>query len=85
MAWRKSPQPLVDLFDHALADHGARPFELRGRRMREYVILPDALLRDRAALAAWLARSIRYVRSLPPKPPRAARARPSTNSTRTTR
>lgn len=126
MAWRKSPQALVDLFDQAVPrgrdverrrmfgypaaflnghlfaglhqedfilrlpesarerareDHGARPFEpMPGRRMREYVVLPEVLLRDRAILAAWLARSIRYVRSLPPKRPRAARTRRATRS-----
>ena len=128
MAWRKSPQALVELFEQALPpgraverrrmfgypaafanghlfaglhqedfilrlpeparervtrEHGARPFEpMPGRRMREYVALPEALLRDRTTLSAWLARSLRYVRSLPPKRPRAARGRTPSRRTR---
>jgi TfoX/Sxy family transcriptional regulator of competence genes len=131
MAWRKSPQALVELFDRALPpsrtverrrmfgypaafanghlfaglhqedfilrlpeparerakrEHGARPFEpVPGRQMREYVVLPEALLQDRATLAAWLARSMRYVRSLPPKRLLAARARRSTRTTHSSR
>lgn len=69
--------------ERAMREHGARPFEpMPGRRMREYVALPETLLRDRAALTAWLARSLRYVRSLPPRRPRPARARRSVRSTR---
>jgi hypothetical protein len=71
MAWRKSPQGFVDLFEQAVPpsraverrrmfgypparerakrEHGARPFEpMPGRQMREYVALPEALLRDPA-------------------------------------
>jgi TfoX/Sxy family transcriptional regulator of competence genes len=131
MAWRKSPQALVELFDRAVprstgverrrmfgypavflnghlfaglhqedfilrlpeparerarVDHGARPFEpMPGRQMREYVVLPEAWLHDRATLAGWLARSMRYVRSLPPKRLLAARARRSTRTTHSSR
>jgi len=65
--------------EHARVDHDARPFEpTPGRRMREYIVLPEALVRDRATPSAWLTRSIRYVGSLPPKRPKAARAQRST-------
>ena len=38
-----------------LAAQGALPFEpMPGRPMREYVVLPKALLRDRRALAGWV-------------------------------
>jgi TfoX/Sxy family transcriptional regulator of competence genes len=113
MGWRKSPQPLIDLFERAVpraggierrrmfgypaaflaghlfaglhqesfilrlsepdrerarAEHGVRPFEpMPGRRMREYVVLPESLLGRPRALGAWIVRSIGYVRSLPPK------------------
>jgi len=113
MGWRKSPQPLIDLFERAVpraggierrrmfgypaaflaghlfaglhqesfilrlsepdrerarAEHGVRPFEpMPGRRMREYVVLPESLLGRPRALGAWIIRSIGYVRSLPPK------------------
>jgi TfoX/Sxy family transcriptional regulator of competence genes len=50
------------------AEHGAQAFEPRpGRRMREYVVLPAALLADRAALGSWLARSIEYTAAQGPK------------------
>lgn len=118
MGWRKSPQPLIDLFERvvphgggierrrmfgypaaflaghlfaglhqesfilrlsesdrerARAEQGARPFEpMPGRRMREYVVLPESLLGRPRALGAWIVRSIGYVRSLPPKTPQGA-------------
>ena len=41
--------------------YGALPFEpTPGRRMREYVVLPDALLSDRTALDEWLSRAQAY-------------------------
>ena len=41
---------------------GALPFEpMPGRRMKEYVVLPRAVLADRAALDMWLSRSLAYV------------------------
>ena len=39
-----------------------------GRVMKDYVAVPDALLADEAALAAWFARSVDYARGLKPKP-----------------
>ena len=47
---------------------GAAIFEpMKGRPMREYVVVPDALSRDRAALAGWMDRSVAFARGLPPK------------------
>ena len=47
---------------------GARPFEpMPGRPMREYTCLPEALLSDREALEAWLARAHAYALTLPAK------------------
>lgn len=49
-------------------DHGAQVFEpMAGRRMREYVVVPEALLADRPALGRWVARAVAYAASLPPK------------------
>ena len=46
--------------------HGALPFEpMPGRRMKEYVVLPQAVLADRAILEKWLSRSLAYVASAP--------------------
>ena len=50
---------------------GARPFEpMPGKPMREYVVVPDAMVEDADALTPWLERSLAYVASLPPKPPK---------------
>ena len=45
----------------ALTAQGGRPFEpMPGRPMREYVVLPKGLLRERRALAGWIRRGIDY-------------------------
>ena len=42
--------------------HGAVPFEpTAGRRMKEYMRLPDGMQADRAMLEAWLSRALAYV------------------------
>jgi TfoX/Sxy family transcriptional regulator of competence genes len=52
-----------------IAEHGARRFDpLGGRPMREYVVLPDPILRDDAALAHWIARGFAYASALAPPP-----------------
>ena len=113
MAWTKSPQPLIDLFDKSVpsgtgisrrkmfgypaafangnlfiglhqndfimrlsendrarfsAEYGERTFEpMKGRPMREYVRLPEALLADARKRASWIKRSLRYAEAIPPK------------------
>ena len=50
---------------------GAKPFEPSpGRVMREYVEVPDALLKSEKLLNAWLEKSHAYASSLPPKTPK---------------
>jgi len=57
---------------------GASPFEpLPGRPMREYVVVPDAMLDEPDTLRAWLERSFRYAHSLPPKAPKRPSAKTS--------
>lgn len=52
----------------AAQQHGVRTFEpMAGRAMREYVVLPDAILSDPRALAGWLRRALDYAAKLPPK------------------
>ena len=47
---------------------GARQFEpMAGRPMREYVVVPETVLADRAVVTGWLQRSYDYVSSLPEK------------------
>ena len=53
---------------------GARVFEpMPGRPMREYVVVPPALLSSPAKLEGWVAKALAYGASLPPKSMRAAR------------
>jgi TfoX/Sxy family transcriptional regulator of competence genes len=45
-----------------------RMFEpMPGKSMREYVVVPQEVVSDRAALSAWLQKSLEYVSALPPK------------------
>ncbi|MBI5870354.1 MAG: TfoX/Sxy family protein [Actinobacteria bacterium] len=51
-----------------LSIKGAAPFEpMPGRAMKEYVTVPDSMLKKQAELKKWLARSFGYANSLPPK------------------
>lgn len=54
--------------ERLLAMEGAEPFEpMPGRPMREYVVVPPALLTDHPTLRGWVDRSLAYARALPPK------------------
>lgn len=44
------------------------PVEQYGKRMREYVSVPDTMLSDTGSLASWFERSVAYARALKPKP-----------------
>src|SRR5262249_23179384 len=47
---------------------GAPPFEpTPGRPMREYITVPDPMLRSEALLVSWLRKSHAYAASLPPR------------------
>jgi TfoX/Sxy family transcriptional regulator of competence genes len=55
---------------------GGGPFEpMPGRAMKEYVVLPTAVLDDAGAVAAWVRRGAEYAASLPPKAKKVRRAR----------
>ena len=57
-----------------LAEPGARVFEpMKGRPMREYVLVPPALHDDPRALRGWIARALEFTASMPPKKPRASK------------
>jgi len=47
--------------------HGAQPFEPMGRRMREYVLVPDELIEEIVKLRPWIAKSFAFALSLPEK------------------
>jgi TfoX/Sxy family transcriptional regulator of competence genes len=51
-----------------LTANGWRPFEpMPGRGMREYLTVPEAVLKSRTRLHAWLISAHTYASSLPPK------------------
>ena len=51
-----------------IAALGGGPFEpMAGRPMKEYVVLPEAVLDDPAATMAWIVRGAVHAASLPPK------------------
>lgn len=53
---------------------GARQFEpMPGRPMREYVLLPASMLRDRRALATWIERALSFAAELKPKAKKSAK------------
>jgi TfoX/Sxy family transcriptional regulator of competence genes len=51
-----------------LTEKGAAPFEpVPGRPMKEYVVVPAALVATPAALRSWIERALAYAGTLPPK------------------
>lgn len=49
-------------------EYGERIFEpMPGRRMREYVRLPEELIADARKRASWIKRSLTYARSVKPR------------------
>ncbi|HTY92000.1 MAG TPA: TfoX/Sxy family protein [Methanocella sp.] len=44
---------------------------IKGRPMKEYIIVPPEMYKDDIAFNPWIKRSMEYARSLPPKPPKA--------------
>ena len=51
------------------------PFVVRGRAMREYAAIDDALERSPAELKKWTERAFEYASALPAKKPKKKRAR----------
>lgn len=58
----------LELREELIQRHGAKPFApMAGRVMKEYVALPDSLIRDREKLSTWVAKALVYGESLEPK------------------
>ena len=54
--------------DRFIADFKTRLFEVMpGRPMKEYGLVPPALLESPAALKRWMGKALAYTQSLPPK------------------
>ena len=49
---------------------GAVPFAPMGRRMKEYVLLPESIVSEEAQLREWVARAYAYAAALPAKEPK---------------
>lgn len=47
--------------------HGCTEFRSHGARMRDYVLIPDSLLADKAAVIGLLKEGFAFANSLPPK------------------
>ena len=59
-----------------LALPGATPFiAMKGRMMKQWAVVPPAMLKSPARLGRWLTRALAHGRSLPPKPVRRSRAK----------
>src|ERR1700730_8469929 len=57
-----------ELRDELIQRHGAKLFApMAGRVMKEYVALPESLIRDREKLCAWVAKALVHGESLEPK------------------
>ncbi len=60
-----------------IAKRGGKPFEpMPGRVMREYVTVPETILKSPRQLDAWLGKALEFARSLPPKLPKPRKPRP---------
>ncbi len=58
--------------ERAMRTAGAKPFEpMPGRPMKEYVVLPAAVVKKPAELSRWIGRACDYAAALTPKGPRA--------------
>ena len=54
---------------------GATPFiAMKGRVMKQWAVVPPAMLKSPAQLGRWLTRALAHGRSLPAKPVRRSRA-----------
>ena len=59
-----------------LATPGAQIFEpMAGRPMREYVVVPEAIVNDLPALQEWTEKAFAYAAELAPKEKKAPRAK----------
>ena len=65
--------------DELIRLHAGKPFApMAGRVMKEYVVVPDLILRDRQKLSSWVGKALVYGEALPPK---SAKAKSGKNKT----
>jgi TfoX/Sxy family transcriptional regulator of competence genes len=74
MILRLAPESREEL----IGAHGGKPFApMAGRVMKEYVVLPESIIRDREQLSSWVSKALVYGESLVPK---AAKAKAGKNT-----
>ena len=56
-----------DEHESALAEPGAREFDMTGRPMRGWLVIDAETIADDATLGAWIDRGMDFAASLPPK------------------
>jgi TfoX/Sxy family transcriptional regulator of competence genes len=60
----------------ALMELGGQVFApMAGRPMKDYVVVPEALVADTSAMATWVERALACAESVPPKKPKAVKPR----------
>jgi TfoX/Sxy family transcriptional regulator of competence genes len=64
----------ADERDALMAEGGAIFSPMPGRLMKEYVVVPPALVAKHQALCTWVARAVAYGTTLPPKAAKAPKA-----------
>jgi TfoX/Sxy family transcriptional regulator of competence genes len=58
----------AELREELIQRHGAKPFApMPGRVSKEYVALPESMIRDSQRLSSWVAKALVYGESLQPK------------------
>ena len=72
-----------DHYADAVTRPGARPMDVTGKPMADFVFVDPALC-DARALKSWIALAVSYVAALPPKRRKKLRAKPPERSSRTT-
>jgi len=57
-----------DARDELLSEEGASVFEpMKGRQMKDYIMIPSAWTRQPAKIRPWVSRSLDLISKLPPK------------------
>jgi TfoX/Sxy family transcriptional regulator of competence genes len=75
-----------ELRDELIQRHGAKHFApMAGRVMKEYVALPESLIRDRENLCDWVAKALVHGESLEPKAAKAKVPKAKTSKAKTKR
>lgn len=56
-----------DAYEQALAEPDVRKFDMTGRSMRGWVMIPESAVADHETLEAWVDQGFRFAKTLPAK------------------